>query len=164
MKLKTVVITIFLMTIIVVQMNSCNKASLLTGTYDGITTTKGNVKIQISGYIDTDEEIPVEYENVSFVITKGADKNKIILKQVNASNEQELEAIGIVNNQTVTFLPFTMPISYSGIKVDAEVSDMTAHFNKGTMTYSYTYGYSQILPGAYVNIAMQASGSAIKQK
>lgn len=36
-----------------------------------------------------------------------------------------------------------------------------AELDKNTLTYSYSFGYKQEL-GMYVNISMQANGSAVK--
>lgn len=162
MKRKNVCLMMSLLIIIVLQMSSCNKATVFVGTYDGVTTTSGTLRAKIEGYMDTREEIPAETKTVRFVISKGDGKNKILLKQVAGDEDEHFEAIGTVSKKTVTFLPFKLPYKYGEIVVDVDVSDMKAELDKNTLTYSYSYGYSQVLPGVSVNISMHANGSAVK--
>jgi len=150
-----------LLIIIVLQMSSCNKATVFVGTYDGVTTTSGTLRTEAEGYPPIYDKIPAETETVRFVISKGKGKNKIVLKQVAGDENQHFEAIGIVSKKTVTFLPFKLPFKYKGMVVNVDVSDMKAELDKNTLTYSYSFGYKQEL-GMYVNISMQANGSAVK--
>jgi hypothetical protein len=145
-------------------MSSCSKTRSFIGTYDGITIANGSVAIVIPGYIENYEELPEEKQNIRFVISKGQDKNKIVLKQVYGETEDQFEAIGIVNDNKVSFLPFTVPISYGDISVDAQVLDMKGTLKDGKLTYDYTYSYAQFFSGASISINMKANGTAEKQK
>lgn len=149
---------------LLLSISSCSKTRSFIGTYDGVTTTNGSVAIVIPGYIENYEDLPEENKNIRFVITKGEDKNKIVLKQIYGSADDQFEAIGIVNDNKVTFLPFTVPITYADIAVDAQVLDMKGTLKDGRLSYEYTYAYSQYFSGASISINMSAKGSAEKQK
>jgi len=162
-KTKSLVLFICLIGL-VLSISSCSKTRSFIGTYDGVTTTNGSVAIVIPGYIENNEELPEEKNNIRFVISKGKDKNKIVLKQVYGTAEDQFEAVGIVNDNKVAFLPFTVPISYADISVDAQVLDMKGTLKDGKLTYEYTYSYSQYFSGASISINMKANGTAEKQK
>lgn len=164
MKKTAALFTSIILIIFALNLTSCSKTRSFIGTYDGVTTSSGTVAIVIPGYIDSNEDIPKEDKNVSFVITKGNDKNKIVLKQIDGTSDEQFEAIGIVNDNTVSFLPFTMPVSYMDIKMDATVLDMEGTINDGQFTYSYTYSFGQDLAVASISVKMKAYGTAEKQK
>lgn len=150
------------LTILTLYLASCSKTKSFIGTYNGVTTTSGTAYISIPDYAETNETIPGEQQNVTFEITKGSENNKIVLKQVNGTSDQQFEAIGVVDDKTATFLPFTMPLKYGPISVNVQVSDMTATVEDGTLTYTYSFGYYYSLLGT-VNITVNASGSAEKK-
>lgn len=162
-KINALFVSIVLI-IFALNLTSCSKARSYIGTYDGVTTTKGTVAIVIPGYIETNEDIPKENKNVNFVISKGNDNNKIVLKQTSGKSEDQFQAIGVVNKNTVDFLPFEMSVSYLGIKTDVTVLDMEGTLNDGQFTYSYSYSFGQNLAGYSMNIKMKACGTAEKQK
>ncbi|NLK56772.1 MAG: hypothetical protein GX292_04365, partial [Bacteroidales bacterium] len=49
MKRKNVCLMMSLLIIIVLQMSSCNKATVFVGTYDGVTTTSGTLRTEAEG-------------------------------------------------------------------------------------------------------------------
>ncbi len=161
-KLKLLSIYLFLF-LLVWSFSSCSKTKSFIGTYDGVTNTSGTAYFSIPGYGETNEDIPADQQNVTFEISKGEDNNKIVLKQTSGDVNQQFEAIGVVNDKTATFLPFTIPLSYANINVDAQVTDMVATVEDGTLTYSYSYSYYQSLMGATISIRINANGTAEKK-
>lgn len=143
---------------------ACGKSNAFVGTYDGITTTEGEISVYIQDYIDEKQEITDSKQNVRFEISKGKEKNKIVLKQTQGDEKSQFEAVGIVDGNNVTFLPFTMPIAYGEIKTDVQVIDMEAVINDGVLTYSYSYGHTQNLGFISFQITMKAKGIAEKNK
>ncbi len=143
---------------------ACGKTHAFVGTYDGVTTTEGEISVYAQGYIDETQEITDSKQNVRFEISKGKEKNKIVLKQTQGDENSQFEAVGIVDGKEVTFLPFTMPIAYGEIKTDVQVIDMKAAVDDGELTYSYSYGHTQDLGFISFRIKMKAKGIAKKNK
>lgn len=143
---------------------ACSKVKPFVGTYEGVTTTNGKYKFIIPGYDKVEDDIPTENNNVTFEITKGINKNQIVLKQTAGDTEEQFQTTGTINGKNVTFEPFDISIGYGDINVNVQAYDMSGTFDDGLFTYDYTYNYNQSLLGASVSIRMKANGSAQKNK
>lgn len=144
--------------------SACSKVKPFVGTYDGVTTTNGKYKLIIPGYDKVEDVIPSENNNVTFEITKGSEKNQIVLRQTAGETEEQFQTTGTIDGKNVTFEPFDISIGYGDIHVNVQAFDMSGTFDDGLFIYNYTYNYNQSLMGASVSIHMKASGSAQKNK
>ena len=141
----------------------CSKAKRVSGTYDGVTTIGGTVFVVTPNYDEYEFPISSETKNVKFEITKGNDRNKIILKQVAGDENDQFQTTGIVNKNKITLDSFDIFLGYKDLSVKVKVNDMTGTIDDGLFTYDYTYSYYQSYNGASLNIKMKASGSAQKE-
>ncbi|OQA91696.1 MAG: hypothetical protein BWY27_00542 [Bacteroidetes bacterium ADurb.Bin234] len=153
-----------LIIVLFISFSACNKAKPLIGTYEGVTTTSGKYKFIIPDYDEMEDVIPSENKNVTFEITKGSEKNQIILKQTGGESDEQFQTTGIINGKNVAFEPFDISIGYGDINVKVQANDMSGTFDDGLFTYNYSYNYYQSLMGASISIRMKASGNAQKNK
>lgn len=153
-----------LVILIFISFSACNKVKPLVGTYEGVTTTSGKYKLVIPDYDEVEDIIPSENKNVTFEITKGSEKNQIILKQTAGETDEQFQTTGTVDGKNVAFEPFDVSIGYGGINVKVQAYDLSGTFDDGLFTYNYTYNYNQSIMGASVSIRMKANGSAQKNK
>ena len=143
---------------------ACSKVKPFIGTYEGVTTTNGKIKTSIPGYDQAEIIIPTESNNVTFEITKGSQKNQIILKQTAGDTEDQFQTTGTINGKNVAFEPFDISIGYGDINFKIQANDMSGTFDDGLFAYNYSCNYNQSLMGASVSMRMKASGSAQKNK